>query len=406
MKKLTFCIVFALIIHLFLFMGQAYATGDSFLSEHDLSIFQQLQNGQRILQERVHKVPDQPTVYLTFDDGPSELTSQVLDILKEEEISATFFVLGKLAERNPELIRRMVEEGHTIGNHTYNHDYEELYEHFAGFWEQLQRTEDILESLIGERPRIVRAPGGTYRNFDPFYFYYLDQAGYQVYDWNIDSGDSRARDVSAKQIIETVKEGPFPHEVHVLLHDGAGHASSVEALPQIIRFFKNKGYQFQSITPEVKPILFSVGDSKWERKMTMKEHEQHLQVVLDHTMENQMVYQAKEAVALSLKAKEHMVSFSEQKMTSNGEKNNRLLPVRSIVEGLKGRIVWSFKSRTAISLFIGGWMEWDPERKRVSVHADRYHFQIELPDLELTDDRLTFSKAGLVYMILKMLSVQ
>lgn len=100
------------------------------------------------------------TVYLTFDDGPSDLTGQVLDILKKNKIGATFFVLGEQVKKYPQLISRIYEEGHAIGNHTYDHNYTELYQSFPAFWDQIKETEEEIHLITGERPQLVRAPGG------------------------------------------------------------------------------------------------------------------------------------------------------------------------------------------------------------------------------------------------------
>ncbi len=223
--------------------------------------------------------PPAPTVYLTFDDGPSKWTPQVLDVLKEYGVPATFFVLGKQAEAQEETIRRIVREGHAIGNHTYDHKYDELYGDFASFWEQTERTNDILERITGERVSLLRAPGGTATNFDAFYFYYLEKAGYKIHDWNVDSGDSKRRGVSAAEIVANVKRTKPSNEMNVLLHDGAGHEESVKALPEIIEYFREKGYRFEALREETAPISFKVSKPKWKRAVNEAEHARLLALV-------------------------------------------------------------------------------------------------------------------------------
>ncbi|HZG78200.1 MAG TPA: polysaccharide deacetylase family protein [Paenibacillus sp.] len=223
--------------------------------------------------------PPVPTVYLTFDDGPSKWTPQVLDVLKEYGVPATFFVLGKQAEAQEETIRRIVSEGHALGNHTYDHKYDELYGSFDSFWEQTERTNDILERITGERVALLRAPGGTATNFDAFYFYYLERAGYKVHDWNVDSGDSKRRGVPAAEIVANVKRTKLAHEMNVLLHDGAGHEESAKALPEIIEYFQAKGYRFEALREETTPISFKVGKSKWKRDVDEAEHARLLALV-------------------------------------------------------------------------------------------------------------------------------
>jgi peptidoglycan/xylan/chitin deacetylase (PgdA/CDA1 family) len=229
--------------------------------------------------DMTYSKPDKPTVYLTFDDGPSALTPQVLDILAEEKVRATFFVLGQLAEQHADTVKRIVEDGHAIGNHTYDHDYERLYKDFAMFFKQVVQTDEIIYRTTGARTPLFRAPGGTYRHFDPFYSYYMEQAGYTVYDWDVDSGDSRRRGVPAAEIIANVLSAPLKHEMIVLLHDGSGHEETVKALPEIIRYYKRSGYQFAVLDAAVEPRRFTLGSPKWKRTTSWQEHVQHMELI-------------------------------------------------------------------------------------------------------------------------------
>lgn len=209
---------------------------------------------------------EKKTVYLTFDDGPSKNTPDVLNILAKENIQATFFVLGNEAESHPDLIKRIVNEGHQLGNHTYNHQYKSLYTDFREFWRQIVKTQLILEQIVGQRPALLRAPGGTYGNFDANYFTYLAEAGFAVYDWDVDSGDSKRRNVPASEIIQEVKKSSLKKNLVVLLHDGSGHGESVKALPSIIKYYKDKGYQFAAIPSDMKPVQFRLAStSKWKK---------------------------------------------------------------------------------------------------------------------------------------------
>ncbi|UHA71818.1 polysaccharide deacetylase family protein [Paenibacillus sp. 481] len=208
----------------------------------------------------------QKIVYLTFDDGPSKHTKDVLDILENEKVPATFYVLGQQVERNPDLVERIVSDGHALGNHTYDHNYKELYSDFSHFWSQVQQTGQAIENITGSEPLLVRAPGGTYANFDQQYFDLLARAGYVVFDWNVDSADSRRRGVPASEIIAAVKKGVLlPHTV-VLMHDSGGHGETVKALPAIIKYYKDKGYTFAKMTPTMKPVQFRVANTAgWGR---------------------------------------------------------------------------------------------------------------------------------------------
>ncbi|WP_435169262.1 polysaccharide deacetylase family protein [Paenibacillus glycanilyticus] len=214
-----------------------------------------------------------PTVYLTFDDGPSEKTKEVLAILKREGVKGTFFMLGKEVKQYPDIARQVVKEGHAIGNHTYDHVYKELYSSFSAFAKQVMDTDDEIYKVTGIRTNLLRAPGGTFGNFDQGYYDALAKAGYIVNDWNVDSGDSTRVGVPAQEIVNTVKGSRLSGKVVVLMHDSSIHGESVKALPEVIDFFKNKGYQFAVLTDQVKPIQFRLSPSmKWKRpKVTAAE---------------------------------------------------------------------------------------------------------------------------------------
>lgn len=207
-------------------------------------------------------------VYLTFDDGPSKLTASILDLLAESSIRATFFVLGEKVVQYPELAQRIVKEGHSIGNHSYNHVYQELYQRPDLFVDQVVDTASAIYEATGVVPYLFRAPGGTYGNFDSSYLKAVESAGYAIYDWNVDSGDSRSRDVTAEEMLTTIKGSPISERMIVLLHDSATHAETVAALPDIIAYFQSLNYEFLAITEETTPITSRLSESiKWDRKV-------------------------------------------------------------------------------------------------------------------------------------------
>lgn len=248
-------------------------------------VYDQLKAGTKVLQDREYDTPEKPTVYLTFDDGPGKLTPQVLDLLKEADVKATFFVLGEHVYQSPDAVRRMTQEGHAIGNHTFNHQYNNLYPAFRLFWDQIGRTEQALAETAGVTTNLVRAPGGTFSHFDAYYFYYLDQAGYSVFDWNVDSGDSLRANVPKNEIVQNVKNTPLKHEMIVLMHDSAGHEETIRALPEIIQFYKDKGYQFATLSERVKPVQQAIDRKKAGASLSRAEHEQwtqNMQAVASH----------------------------------------------------------------------------------------------------------------------------
>lgn len=190
-------------------------------------------------------------IYLTFDDGPDpENTPIVLDILKENNIKATFFVVGVEVAKYPELLKRTYAEGHAIGNHTYNHIYRELYQSAATYTEQLQHTDQIIKDVINVRPHISRAPGGSTGSFNKSYWDALKNHGYIEVGWNISSGDasSATSEKIVNNILQQTKKNTFlwTHGI-LLMHDGRGHSETVKALPQIIKLYKDQGFEFRVI---------------------------------------------------------------------------------------------------------------------------------------------------------------
>lgn len=192
-------------------------------------------------------------VYLTFDDGPDDKnTPAILDILQAEQVPATFYVLGSMVEQNPEVLKRIFEEGHAIGNHSYNHNYRELYTSPWAYIEQFIKTDEIIMEQIGVRPLITRAPGGTAGVFNQSYWDMVKSMGYVEHDWNIATQDAtRSRPNASTQINNVLRQlgkNP-PQTVILLMHSSAGKEETVKALPELIHLFRDWGYQFGVVTP-------------------------------------------------------------------------------------------------------------------------------------------------------------
>lgn len=196
-------------------------------------------------------------VYLTFDDGPdSENTPLVLDILKKNNIRATFFVLGTQVENNPELLKRMYQDGHAIGNHTYNHIYRELYQSPDTYVQQLYHNDTLIKNILGVRPRISRAPGGSAGSFTKAYWPRLKADGYIEVGWNVSSGDAslaKANDIRDNVISQIASNKSLWSHAIVLMHDGSGHMETVKALPDIIKYLKDNGFTFSVVNAQTPP---------------------------------------------------------------------------------------------------------------------------------------------------------
>lgn len=183
-------------------------------------------------------------VALTFDDGPwKETTEQVLDILKQNNIKATFYMVGQAVQENPEIAKKVADAGHAIGNHTWQHPMSNL-DAATAAQELGNAARLIYEATGGVRTYLMRPPGG---NLDGELANYAKQQGYQVSMWSADSSDYY---VSTPLIIDNILSNIKPGGV-ALMHDGGGdRKATVEALPQIIASLRSQGYQFVTI-PEL-----------------------------------------------------------------------------------------------------------------------------------------------------------
>ena len=184
-------------------------------------------------QEVIHKV------YLTFDDGPSIYTNDILDILDKYHVKATFFVVGKEGTDAQEALQRIVEEGHTLGMHSYSHKYKELYQSRDSFTTDFEQIRDYIYQATGVESLYYRFPGGssnTVSEIDMHEFIdYLDSQGVEYYDWNVSSGDGGSRKLSTDTLLKNCTEDIDTRDTSiVLLHDSAEKPTTVEALPDII----------------------------------------------------------------------------------------------------------------------------------------------------------------------------
>ncbi|MGF7034566.1 peptidoglycan/xylan/chitin deacetylase (PgdA/CDA1 family) [Paenibacillus mucilaginosus] len=386
------------------------------MPEAEGNVYSTLKSGKRVDAGGEYKAAGQPTVYLTFDDGPSHLTPKFLDVLKEEGVPATFFVLGEQVEARPEVAKRIAEEGHVLGNHTYNHVYRDIYKDFSVFWEQLQHTEKAVQEAAGVRPRLVRAPGGTFGNFDAFYFYYLEQAGYQIHDWTIDSSDARRKGITADEIYGTVARGPFRQEAVVLMHDSAGHEETLKALPRIIRLFKDKGYVFAPLTPEVKPPQFSAGKPKWPRSSTPEGHAARLAEMrqISYTWRSDPAGEAPgvlhappsmlasgtaegesrgpDQLDVVLDSRRLTLAKGEFEAARGGGYN---VPLRELVEAMGGVVQWDDSLRTATARYAGHAVQYDFGRLELRLYRPGEATKVvPLPGMALKDGRVTVPLQG------------
>lgn len=183
-------------------------------------------------------------VYLTFDDGPvPEITSEILDVLKEKGVKATFFTIGSYAKRNPELVKRAYDEGHTIATHSYTHQ-KSMFNSLEAFKSEIEKSINIIEEITGETPKYFRIPYGT--KIGQTYKNYLAEKGLQIVGWNCESYDSRTYTTKPEQLLQGVKDtSKNKKEVIVIMHDTYGKQKTADALASIIEYFESINYEFK-----------------------------------------------------------------------------------------------------------------------------------------------------------------
>ncbi len=195
--------------------------------------------------------------YLTFDDGPSDNTLRILDILAQYNVKATFFVVGNTGKIS--YIQRIHAEGHTVGLHSNCHNYAAIYANETNYFNDLQQLSDTVESLIGIKSRVIRFPGGgsnvISKRYCPGIMSHLSVAvqerGYRYFDWNVSSQDASGIKYTPQQLAANVINAAVgKQQICVLMHDAAAKKNTVESLPMMIEGLRAQGFTFAALTPE------------------------------------------------------------------------------------------------------------------------------------------------------------
>ena len=217
--------------------------------------------------DKIPSVVSDKTIYLTFDDGPTYLTETILNTLKDENVPATFFVIGTNIDKYKDIVKRAYSEGHTIAIHTYTHKYNEIYASDENYWNDLNKINNKIYDITGHHSHIVRLPGGSSNNVSKHYnkgimtriTENLIKNNYYYFDWNIDSSDASGN-IPKEQIYDnTIKMLHYKSNI-ILMHDAATKKTTTEALPNIIKYAKANGYTFSRITKDTEPIRHSVNN--------------------------------------------------------------------------------------------------------------------------------------------------
>lgn len=201
------------------------------------------------------------TAYLTFDDGPSGNTDIILQTLQEENVKATFFVVGTDDAGNLARMRRIVQEGHTIGMHSYSHSYKKIYASVEAFLKDMYQVFNLIKDTTGVTPTCFRFPGGSINSFNKAVYKDIKaemiRRGFVPYDWNVSSGDASTTKYTPEQLTGYVLNGiGSKSRIIVLMHDSSSKENTAQAVRQIIIGIREKGFIFAPLDYQTKPILF------------------------------------------------------------------------------------------------------------------------------------------------------
>ncbi|WP_085522728.1 polysaccharide deacetylase family protein [Tuberibacillus sp. Marseille-P3662] len=198
---------------------------------------------------------DNKDIYLTFDDGPSSNTNQLLDVLDQYNAQATFFMLGPNIQSHPSVVKRIVKEDFGVGLHGITHDVHKIYNSKKAPLQEMTKDQQILHNITGSHSRLVRLPYGSIPYLTVGMRSLLDQNGFKIWDWNVDSKDWELKDQrfvhkTIHDIQNLKKKGEVPV---VLMHDSA---ATIRYLPQLLNYLEQHGYQTKKITNKMPPLTF------------------------------------------------------------------------------------------------------------------------------------------------------
>ena len=204
---------------------------------------------------KIYGHSDKKRIFLTFDDGPTKsVTPYILNLLKEENVKANFFVLGMRVEQNPDLVKREFDEGHFIGNHSYSHKYSKIYESIDSLFDEYNRTNNAIKSAVQNdkyNSIVFRFPGGLaggkYNDMKHEAAQKLKEQGIANVDWNAltkDAEGAKTKEDLMNNFIETIQNKT---SIVLLMHDAADKILTYEVLPDIIKYCKENGYEFQTM---------------------------------------------------------------------------------------------------------------------------------------------------------------
>lgn len=200
----------------------------------------------KLLESAYNNLNPKKIAYLTFDDGPSKNTPKIIEILNKYNIKGTFFFLGKNMKQYPSTVKDVFEKGHSIGLHSYSHDYNKLYRTENGLIEDFNKAQSVYEEITNEKTNIIRLPYGSKPSLKKEHVEQLQENNYKFWDWNADSNDSNPNVKGKEGIIKTIDKiiKWDMNQLVILMHE---KEKTVESLETTIKMLKDAGYVIKPI---------------------------------------------------------------------------------------------------------------------------------------------------------------
>lgn len=197
-------------------------------------------------------------VYLTFDDGPTVITDNLLDTLNKCNVKATFFVVGKEICGREDSLKRIYKEGHSIGLHTSSHNFKEIYKSDDVFIKEMLDTQKKVKEVTGLSTNLIRFPGGSAKHLDSEMLEKLHKNNLKVYDWNASTEDGVNPHLSVDKLVANSKK--YKHrsdKIILLMHCNSNNTNTIKALPQIVNYYRSHGYEIKPITDKTPEYHYS-----------------------------------------------------------------------------------------------------------------------------------------------------
>lgn len=217
----------------------------------------------KVEQEKID--PKDRVAYLTFDDGPSNLTIPLLDVLDQYQVKATFFVVGKTDEESLNAMKEIVKRGHTIAVHSYTHDYKKIYASVDAYLEDFEKIHTLIKDTTGVDTALYRFAGGSINSYNKqtakAIIAEMNRRGYVYFDWNVDSGDATRNNTESQIYNHAVNDSKRFSRPVILCHNTDAKKATLNQIPKIIEALQKSGYRFDVLKPETKPVAFRIPEN-------------------------------------------------------------------------------------------------------------------------------------------------